>query len=187
MEPLQLVTLILTFIGVLVIGFAKYYERKVTAGETWSDAKFGGFFLVALIVMVFEYFATGGMAFPGEETITPILAVLTPIFGLFGATYSTLIGARLVNKKVLQPVIVSIKTPAVPETPAQPIPAPVPRPVDRDWLTFDATPENKVIILKQVDAAESAGLWTYRVTFTGGYYVIENGQLISSAGNPSGK
>ena len=58
---------------------------------------------------------------------------------------------------------------------------------NREWLTFDATPENKATILKQIDAAEALNLYTYKITFAGGYYRIENGQLVSSAGNPSGK
>ena len=55
------------------------------------------------------------------------------------------------------------------------------------WLTFDATPENKEKIMRQIVAAEEQKLAEYQIIFDGGYYNISYGQLIGSAGNPSGK
>ena len=57
----------------------------------------------------------------------------------------------------------------------------------RRWLTFDATPSNKIKIEQQIDAAELEHLTTYQIQFEGGYYNIEYGLLKGGAGNPSGK
>jgi len=54
------------------------------------------------------------------------------------------------------------------------------------WITFDATPENKVLIFKQVKDAEEQGLTRYRINYTGGYYDIEYGLQYGGSGNPSG-
>lgn len=54
------------------------------------------------------------------------------------------------------------------------------------WLTFDATPENKVTILNQIAMAEAQKLTSYQIVFDGGYYDIDYGLLKGSAGNPSG-
>jgi len=107
MEPITAVTLSLTFIGVLVIGYGKYYERKIIGGEKWSDAKFGMFFLVAGGVMVFEYFAIGNgdVAFPAEETLNAVYALVNPILAIFGGTIATITGGRILNTKVIKPAI----------------------------------------------------------------------------------
>jgi hypothetical protein len=55
------------------------------------------------------------------------------------------------------------------------------------WLTFDATPENKASILSQIAAAEAQHLATYRINFSGGYSDIEYGLVKGGSGNPSGK
>jgi len=57
----------------------------------------------------------------------------------------------------------------------------------RQWITFDATPENREIILAQVKDAEAQMLTHYQIHFNGGYYVIDYGLLMGGAGNPSGK
>jgi len=54
------------------------------------------------------------------------------------------------------------------------------------WLTFDATADNKALILAQIQAAEDAGQTHYTINYTGGYYTIDYGNLIGSGGNPSG-
>ena len=56
----------------------------------------------------------------------------------------------------------------------------------REWLTFDATPENKAKIVSQIEAAENEHKVSYQIVFDGGYYNIEYGLLKGSAGNPSG-
>ena len=55
------------------------------------------------------------------------------------------------------------------------------------WLTFDATPENKKLIVDQVKEAEMQGLTKYRINFIGGYYDIEWGLQYGGSGNPGGK
>jgi len=55
------------------------------------------------------------------------------------------------------------------------------------WLTFDASPENKKVILEQIALHESLRETEYIITFAGGYYQIEYGLLKGSSGNPSGK
>jgi hypothetical protein len=54
------------------------------------------------------------------------------------------------------------------------------------WLIFDATSENKDVILKQVASAENQKLYHYFVYFDGGSYEIEGGNLKGSVGNPHG-
>ena len=56
----------------------------------------------------------------------------------------------------------------------------------KEWLTFDATAENKAKILAQIDAAEKDHLVKYQIDFAGGYYLIEYGLQYGGAGNPSG-
>jgi hypothetical protein len=75
---------------------------------------------------------------------------------------------------------------------ALPVAAPAPKPVlmseaTKAWLVSDATPENKAAILKQIAAAEAAGLNRYTITFPTGYYLIENGIQYGAAGNAAGK
>jgi len=55
------------------------------------------------------------------------------------------------------------------------------------WLTFDATPENKEMIIEQVKDAEMNHETHYQIHFKGGYYIIDYGLLMGGAGNPSGK
>jgi hypothetical protein len=56
----------------------------------------------------------------------------------------------------------------------------------KQWITFDATPENKATILAQVASAEAQHLTQYQITFDGGYYLIQYGLQYGGAGNPSG-
>lgn len=56
-----------------------------------------------------------------------------------------------------------------------------------DWCLFDATPDNKQLIISQINAAEAQHLTSYQVRFQGGFYIIEYGLLKGGAGNPSGK
>lgn len=55
------------------------------------------------------------------------------------------------------------------------------------WITFDATPENKAIIVKAVQDAEAAMLTHYTIGYNGGYYEIDYGLLKGGGGNPAGK
>ena len=55
----------------------------------------------------------------------------------------------------------------------------------KQWLTFDATPENKASILFQIEQAENEHLVEYQIVFDGGYYNIEYGLLKGSSGNPN--
>lgn len=52
------------------------------------------------------------------------------------------------------------------------------------WLTFDATPENKIAILNAVEEAENQKLTHYTIGYEGGYYEIEYGLLKGGSGNP---
>jgi hypothetical protein len=56
-----------------------------------------------------------------------------------------------------------------------------------DWCLFDATPDNKALIMQQINTAEAQHLTHYQVRFQGGFYEIEYGLLKGGAGNPSGK
>ena len=129
-----------------------------------------------------------------------IVAFMQALAGLTvdPASVTTLMGFDALVVIALSKIFTAITTPSTIKAAAS-APAPVSAPVaapaapaapatypkaNREWLTFDATPENKASILKQIDAAEALNLYTYRVTFVGGFYVITNGQLSSSAGNP---
>lgn len=54
------------------------------------------------------------------------------------------------------------------------------------YCTFDASPENRATILKQIDEAEAEMRTHYTIGFEGGYYIIDYGLLMGGAGNPSG-
>lgn len=112
MEPITMITLIVTFVGALAIGYAKFYERKISSGETWSDQKFGMFFLVALALMAMTYFLSGGTSFPEEETLNAVYMLIEPIAALFGLTVATITGGRILKQKVVAPVV----APAAPVT-----------------------------------------------------------------------
>jgi len=130
------VAIIFTFIGVLVIGYAKFYERKTSPGsaEVWDNAKFGMFFVVAAAVMIFEYAYTGGMQFPSDEMINSLLILLTPIFGIFGTAYTTIIAGRLVKNNVVVPVVASIKADASAKVVS------TSTPTETNWLAVSVTP-----------------------------------------------
>lgn len=186
MEPITMITLIVTFVGALAIGYAKFYERKISSGETWSDQKFGMFFLVALALMVMTYFLTGGTAFPEEETLNAVYMLIEPIAALFGLTVATITGGRILKQKVVAPVVAQ---PTVVATPVAPVEQTYKKMTDstKQWLTFDATPENKSKILEQIASAEEKQLYTYQIVFDGGFYNITGGILSGAAGNPAGK
>jgi hypothetical protein len=99
-----------TFVGVLVIGALKAYERITAPNsvETWDRAKFGTFVVVAGTIMLIEYFSSGLMAFPTDAIIQTGVTIVTPIASLFGLTYTALIGGSLVKRDVLAPIASSI-------------------------------------------------------------------------------
>jgi len=106
---MQTFTLIFTFLGVLVIGAVKAYERISGSNpESWDNAKFGMFFVVTIIVMGIEYGATGSAAFPADDLIVAFMAVLNPIFALFGTVYTTMIAGRFVKDKVIVPTVAAV-------------------------------------------------------------------------------
>jgi hypothetical protein len=88
---------------------------------------------------------------------------------------------------------VAALTPGTPESQAGAVVATLPArswkmsPATLQWITFDATPENKATIIAQVQAAEANHLTDYRIDFAGGYYLIQYGLQYGGAGNPSGK
>jgi hypothetical protein len=57
----------------------------------------------------------------------------------------------------------------------------------KQFLIFDATPENRALILQQVHDAEFQYKTAYRITFNGGWNDIEYGLIKAGQGNPSGK
>lgn len=115
-----------------------------------------------------------------------IIQLITAIIALIFAVVAYLQNRQknmVVN--AMTPGTVEAKTPAIVAT----LPDRTWKMTDsvKEWLTFDATPENKVLILNQIAAAEASHLVAYQIHFTGGYYNIEYGYLKGSAGNPSGK
>lgn len=111
-----------TFVGVLVIGALKAYERITAPNsvETWDKAKFGTFVVVAGAIMIIEYFSSGIMAFPTDSVIQVGMVIFTPIASLFGLTYAALIGGNLIKRDVLVPIASSIS--GKPTTDATPKP-----------------------------------------------------------------
>jgi hypothetical protein len=131
-----MIAIIFTFIGVLVIGYAKWYERKTSPGstETWDDKKFGLFFVVAAGVMIFEYYATGTIAFPGEDTINSFIQLLNPIFAIFGTAYTVLIAGKLAKNNVVVPVVAGIQAGAAAKNAET---------IETNWLALSVTPTYK--------------------------------------------
>ena len=176
------VTIAIVFSIVITALYAvmKYAERYYGPNpEKWDQKKFLQLIVVAFVLVVAAYYGQGVIAMPDTGLIEQAMAILgAAVFALTGIKFG-------VNASTT-----STPTPAPEPTTTPPVTPPVTTTyhlANREWLTFDATPENKAMIIKQIDAAEALNLYTYKVTFIGGYYIIENGQLVSSAGNPSGK
>ena len=130
-----------------------------------------------------------------ETTLNTLLAAISAIILAFIAwmnkqrTASAAETAAATKQIATAPVQVPQAAPApVPApaivTPAQPQYRYLMTDSVKQWLTFDATPENKLIILAQIDRAESQKLYHYHIVFDGGEYEIEGGNLKGSSGNP---
>jgi len=113
-----MITLILTFIGVLILGAFKAYERINNPGnaETWDKAKFGTFVVVVALIMVVEYVASGAVNFPADEVINAALVFVNPIAGLFGIAITAITAGRLVKNDVVIPIVASVKSGASAKT-----------------------------------------------------------------------
>ena len=161
----------------------KYAERYYGENpEKWDQTKFLQLVIVAFVIVIVGYLGQGVIPMPDPGLIGQAMVLL-------GGAVFTLTGIKL-GKNVL--TTGTTTTPPAPETPPV-VPVPLPgrsyKMTDsvRQWLTFDATPENKEKILARIAEAESQQLDSYRIIFAGGYYDIEYGNLKGSAGNPSGK
>jgi len=132
--------LIFTFVGVLVIGALKAYERITAPNsvETWDRAKFGTFVVVAGAIMIIEYLASGIMSFPTDTIIQTGITIVTPIASLFGLTYAALIGGNLVKRDVIVPIVASVKSEAAPKPTGTPLSS-----GDTNWLAISVTPTYK--------------------------------------------
>jgi len=110
-------TILFTFVGTLIIGAFKAYERITNPGspETWDKGKFGLFVVVVGGIMILEYLSSGVMSFPTDEIIQIGITMTTPIFGLFGLAYSTIIAGKLVKRDVIVPIVASIKSESAPK------------------------------------------------------------------------
>lgn len=130
--------------------------------------------VTAIVTVIALYFGL-----TAEQTTQVIAAVLA----IVGAVY-----AWYMNRQ--KTTFIQAMTP---DTPAANNPAVVATLPERTWkmsdstkrwLTFDATPDNKRVILQQIDNAEAEHLTHYFIRFSGGYYEIEYGLLKGSGGNP---
>jgi len=165
------IAIVISIVITALYAVMKYAEKYYgTNPEAWDQTKFLQLVVVAVVLVVVGYFGQGIISQPDFSMIEQTMAML-------GAAVFALTGIKLGKNAAT----------TVTTTPTPTPPGAVAKKVNREWATFDATPENKELILKQIDAAENAGLWSFKVTFTGGYYKFENGQMIEGAGNPSGK
>ena len=110
MEINTMITLILTFIGVLFLGAFKAYERINNPGnpDTWDKAKFGTFAVVVALIMLIEYVTSGVINFPADEVINAAVVFATPIAGLFGLALTAITAGRLVKNDVVVPIVNSV-------------------------------------------------------------------------------
>jgi hypothetical protein len=158
----------------------KYAERYYGENpEKWDQTKFLQLVIVAFVIVIVGYLGQGVISMPDPGLIGQAMALL-------GGAVFTLTGIKL-GKNVLKTGTTTTPPPELP--PVIPLPERSYKMTDsvRQWLTFDATPENKEKILARIAEAESQQLDSYRIIFAGGYYDIEYGNLKGSAGNPSGK
>ena len=122
-----------------------------------------------------------------------IRAILEALIALALAIYAWWQRQQAVTAKQDLVDTVSAFTPGTPEAKDPAIIAKLPErswkmdSATLDWCLFDATPDNKALILQQINAAEAQRLTHYQVRFQGGFYEIEYGLLKGGAGNPSGK
>lgn len=130
------ITLFLTFIGVLVIGAFKAYERINAPGssETWDKSKFGIFVVVVAGIMLIMYATDGGISFPADDIIQVGISMTAPIFALFGLAYTTIVAGKIVKNDVVVPIVASVKTSAAKKSAGE-LPS-----GDINWLAMMVTP-----------------------------------------------
>lgn len=138
--------------------------------------------IAAVVVIIFTA-ATGGLVKLSTEQVTTLIVTAMLIIAA--------ITAALQNKQKKD--VVAAMDPTTPQASNPTIIATLPERTwkmldsTKRWLTFDANEANLVKILKQIEDAEAQHLVRYQIQFEGGFYNIEYGLLIGSAGNPSGK
>lgn len=191
----QFAITMMILIGGIIYVTAMYLYRRISAGEQFSAEKYALTFGYVALLALAAYVTTGFIPDFGQILITveqgipegaALLTLLTSfVLGLLQKLFQWQSGKP---KPIPIPVPEPVNAPTVipPQTPLPERPYKCSE-ATRQWATFDATPENKVKILAQIDAAEVQKLYRYQVSFDGGFYVIEGGQIVSSAGNPSGK
>jgi hypothetical protein len=122
-----------------------------------------------------------------------IRAILEAVIALALAIYAWWQRSQAVTAKQELVTTVSAFTPGTPDAKDPTIIATLPErswkmdSATLDWCLFDATPDNKALIMQQINTAEAQHLTHYQVRFQGGFYEIEYGLLKGGAGNPSGK
>jgi hypothetical protein len=137
------------------------------------------------------------------DTVTSIITALVALVGGYFALTATqetqiiaggvaLAGAAIAYfQKTQTTAIISAMTPgtAVALTPALAASLPTTSwkmsDATKEWLTFDATPNNKARMLSEIAAAEAANLVEYRINYIGGYTEVKYGLIEADVGSAS--
>lgn len=183
-------------VGGLAYQTLMWIYNKMQKGEAFSAQKFALTFGYVSLLAISAYVVTGAIPEVAEiilalgEDVPDPATVFTALAGLLIAIYQQ--GGKIVAQikgtpQATQEPVASTPTPDPVVIPTDPAAYKKVDDATLRWLTFDATPENKAAIIAQVEAAEKQQLNPYMVRFDGGFYVIKDGILTSSAGNPSGK
>jgi hypothetical protein len=142
----SVITIALTFMGVLAIGAAKAYQRITNPGapENWDPKKFGIFVLVVGGVMLVGYSVSGAVEFPSDELIQVGWNLVTPVAAIFGFAYTTILGGSLVKRDVIVPIVASVKSEAAEKAVKTAVAAvPTTSPTGAFQMGFTVTPTYK--------------------------------------------
>jgi hypothetical protein len=182
---MDLITMIVGVITPILMGAftaaLKYKEKNLGNGEQFSDAKFYATLVVAAAIGIVNYF-TNGVLVSSVDIQTQLFAYAgvivlleTGIKLVFrGASQSPAVVTALVGKDAGEAVKEVIADSGEYEEPKRSIIMPE---ANFRWMTFGHTNEDIVKMKAQVMAAEAAGLKHYYVTWSGGVYLIEFGEV----------
>lgn len=182
---MEIVTMIIGVATPIIMGAVyaalKFKEKSLGNGEQFSDAKFYGTLVVAAGIGLVNYLTNGVLI--SEVDYQTQLAAYTGIIVLTEtviklifrtANQSPTVVTALIGKDAGDAVKEAIAESGGYEEPKRSILMPE---ANFRWMTFGHSPEDIVKMKAQVMAAEAAGLKHYYVTWSGGVYLVEFGEV----------
>jgi hypothetical protein len=186
---MDFITLIVGVVTPILMGAftaaLKYKEKNLGSGEEFSDAKFYATIVVAAAIGLVNFF-TDGILVSSVDLQTQLFAYAgvivlleTGIKLVFrGASQSPAVVTALVGKDAGEAVKeVVADSPGGSGGYTEPKRTIFMAEANFRWMTFGHSNEDIVKMKAQVMAAEAAGLKHYYVTWSGGVYLVEFGEV----------